>query len=441
MTERRNFTQLGIERLVPPASGRVTYWDRNLPGFGLRIGAPRPGKHEGRKTWIVMGRVDGKPVMVTIGTLAQVPKLDNARKAAREAIRKMQEGTNPLVERKAEKALRAAEAEAAAAAAREAAEGQFAAVAARFLATNGIGHPSRRRPWAPKYATEFRRILEHDVLPRWGTRPIRLITKHDVNELLDAKARTRERPRKGTNGGAGVQANRTLTRLKTLFMWAQDQELVDRNPVVGVLLRGEERARDRVLTESDIVTFWSGTDQVDWRAGAILKLLLLTAQREGEVAGMRRGELDLEKRTWTIPRERTKSRRAHVVHLSELAAEIIDDLPEFDGDLVFPTRNDTPFNNWKEVKERLDTAMGVTDWIIHDLRRTATTIMAEHLKVAPHVADKILNHSAGAISGVAAIYNRSAYLDERKAALEALGRWISDLVRPGGSAKVVRLRA
>jgi hypothetical protein len=79
-------------------------------------------------------------------------------------------------------------------------------------------------------------------------------------------------------------------------------------------------------------------------------------------------------------------------------------------------------------------------WVIHDLRRTATTLMAERLKVAPHVADKILNHSTGTIKGVAAIYNRSLYLDERTAALEALGRYISDLVEPGGAGNIVQLR-
>src|SRR5271163_4938659 len=104
MPNRTTFTQLAIERIKPPPTGRVTYWDKTLPGFGLRISAPRPGSREGRKTWIAMGRVDGRPVMETIGTV---------REAAREAIRKMKAGAKPLDERRADRKRREAEAVAA----------------------------------------------------------------------------------------------------------------------------------------------------------------------------------------------------------------------------------------------------------------------------------------------------------------------------------------
>jgi len=168
----------------------------------------------------------------------------------------------------------------------------------------------------------------------------------------------------------------------------------------------------------------------------------VTAQRRGEVAGMRWSEIDRDERVWAIPAERNKSRRAHVVHLSQLAIDIIDKLPRLGGDLVFPTRNGSPFNGFDRTTRHIAAAMGCDDWIIHDLRRTATTIMAGKLKIAPHVADKILNHaSATAISSTAAIYNRALYLDERKAALEALGRYIDALVRPGGAGNVVPLAA
>ena len=89
--------------------------------------------------------------------------------------------------------------------------------------------------------------MKRDVLPRWGERPIRSLTKHDINELLDAKACTRERPRKGTQGGAAVQANRILTRLRTFFGWASAQGLIAEDPSVGVLDRAKEKPRDRFL--------------------------------------------------------------------------------------------------------------------------------------------------------------------------------------------------
>jgi integrase len=447
MPNRIAFTQLAVERLQPPAAGRVTYWDKLLPGFGLRIAPPRAGSRTPRKTWIAMGRVDGKPVMDTIGTLLQVPKVDEARRLARERILQMKGGAKPLDEREAQKKRRAAEAAATDAAAREAVEGQFAAVAERFLAEHV------ERNCSPKYGAEVRRILERDVLPRWGERAVREITKHDVNELLDAKASRRDRPRKGAEGGAAIQANRTLMRLRKLFAWAAAQNLIAGDPSAGVLPRAKERARDRVLDDDEIARFWLAAERAGWPFGPIFKLMLLTAQRESEVAGLRWSETDLEKRLWTIPRERTKSDRAHLVHLSELAAGVLGALPRV-GEFVFPTRTDRPIASFGKAKERVDALMiaqlrdatgdpeaELPGWVLHDLRRTATTIMAERLKVPPHIADKILNHSAGAIRGVAAIYNKAAYLDERKAALEALGRFVEGLVSPGGANNVVALRA
>jgi integrase len=445
MPNRITFTQFAIDRLRPPAEGRETYWDKLTPGFGLRVSAPRPGSAAtGRKTWIAMGRVDGKPVMTTLGTLAQIPKVDKARQAAREAILQMKGGTSPVAERRAAAAQRRVEAEQAEEAAREAVEGRFDVVARRFLAE----HIDRR--CSAKYAAECRRIFEHDVLPRWGERPIREITKHDVNELLDAKASLREKRRKGTNGGASIQSNRTLARLRTFFAWSAAEDFVDANPTAGVLARGKERARDRVLDDDEIIWFWRGADAAGWPFGPVFKLLLLTAQRESEVAGMRWSEVDLvEKRTWTLPRERTKSDRAHVVHLSAFACEILGGLPRL-GELVFSTTGQTPVSGFGAVKRRLDALMtaqaqlgdagaSLPSWVIHDLRRTATTILAR-LKVPPHIADKVLNHSGGTIRGVAAVYNRYEYLDERKAALEALGRFIESLVRPAPT-NVVPIRA
>jgi integrase len=433
-------TQLAVDRLKPPPEGSVIHWDKTLPGFGVRVSA------KGRKTWIGMYRVDGKSVMETLGTIATVPLVKDAREKARQSMVKARAGNNPVEERRAKKAQRAADQVAAAAAAKEAVEGRFEAVAGRFLQEH------IERNCSSKYAGEVRRIFERDVLPRWGGRAIRSITKHDVNELLDIKASRRERARKGTEGGAAIQANRTLTRLRTFFAWAAGQDLIDADPSAGVLLRGKERARDRVLEDDELLWFWRGAERAGWPYGAIFKLLLLTAQREGEIAGMRWSELDLDKRTWIIPRERAKSDRAHIVHLSDLAAEIINTLPRMAGDLVFPSRAGTQVSSFSKQKERLDATMTaqkceatansdaqIGPWVIHDLRRTATTLMAR-LNVPPHVADKVLNHSAGTIRGVAAVYNRHAYLDERKAALEALGRYVAELVRPGATGNVVSLR-
>jgi hypothetical protein len=132
--------------------------------------------------------------------------------------------------------------------------------------------------------------------------------------------------------------------------------------------------------------------------------------------------------------------------LSALAAEIIEDLPNL-GELVFSTTGRTPVSGFSNPKERIDQFIAAASdtvierWVWHDLRRTATTGMAR-LGIAPHVADRVLNHTAGTIKGVAAVYNRFAYLEERKAALEAWGRFVESLVRPDTARRnVVDMRA
>jgi integrase len=460
MPNRITFTQLAIDKLRPPPAGRVVYWDKMLPGFGLRVSAPRPGSREGRKTWIAMYRAwktDDKgvyrsmPVMEAIGTLAQVPKVDKARELARASLLRAKAGINPVEERRTEKARRGADAVAAEAAAREAVEGQFGAVAERFLMERG-----QTQGWSPKYAAEVRRILLHDVLPKWGKRPIREITDDDVKALLWAKAAKRERARKGTEGGAAKQANRTLTRLSTLFRWAMKKKLITIDPTVGIDPLVKEKARDRTLcgdeeghrNDDELIWFWRGAERAGWPYGAIFRLLLLTAQREAEVAGMRWSEVDLENGIWVLPAARTKSDREHIVHLSQPARDILATVPRLDGDIVFPSRADGPVASFSKPKQRLDAAMTaqtgdpqaqIEPWVLHDLRRTAATLMVR-LGVVSDVADRVLNHAAGNRKGtVKDVYGRHEFLKERRAALEALGRFVEGLVRPGGG-NVVELR-
>lgn len=419
-------TQRAVEALRPPSRGRAEYFDKMLPGLGLRI------SDAGRKTWFVMYRVRGRKVRETIGTLATIPNVADARKRARESIELAQRGVHP------------AEARQEAAAAEAARSITFGTVADRYLAEY-VERNNR-----PSTIREARRMLNRDVKPAWGERPIRDITRQDVNDLLDAIA----------NRGALLQANRMLACLKTLFSWALDKELADADPTARVRKRVKEIPRDRALSPDEIRYFWAGCDKRGWPFGPLFKLLLLTAQRRDEVGAMEWGELDLEKRLWTIPRERAKNNRAHEVHLSDLAVEIIEALPQIVGQgsgdsaaapaprLVFTNTGRTPVSGFSKAKERLDAHMvamlrseladagkdasqaGVGEWILHDLRRTAATGMAA-LNIAPHVVDRILNHVSGAIRGVAAVYNRHAYLEERETALEAWSRYVERLVRPG----------
>jgi integrase len=206
---------------------------------------------------------------------------------------------------------------------------------------------------------------------------------------------------------------------------------------VGVKPPAEERSRDRVLSAEELRLVWLATERQDWPFGPFVKLLLLTAQRLNEVAGMRWSELDLDAAMWTLPAERAKNDKAHHVPLSVQAIALIRSLPRLDGtDFVFTTTGRTPISGFGRAKQRLDEtvqtirreeaevagesfdkAAAFPEWRFHDFRRTAVTGMAE-MGIAPHVADRILNHVQGTIRGVAAVYNRHAYLDERRKALQ-----------------------
>jgi integrase len=174
----------------------------------------------------------------------------------------------------------------------------------------------------------------------------------------------------------------------------------------------------------------------------LVQLLILTAQREGEVATMRWSDLDLDAGIWTLASAQTKAKRAHLIPLSAATVEILRALPRFDGcDFVFPanrTGNAGPVSGFSKVKGRLDKICGITDWVFHDLRRTTATKLAE-LRVPPHVTEKILNHSASRTIGpMGKIYQRYDYLEERRGALE---QWAAALTRIITRDKVVRLRA
>jgi integrase len=424
---KKAITQLFLERIKPPKNGRIEYWDTGEPGLHLRI------TEQGKMTWAVMYRVNGKQVRETLGTLANIPKVSKARDLAAESKAKASGGVNPVEQRRTE-AIRAA-------------ANTVAGAVGRYL--HWLEHDQELRPATLK---GYRQIFNHDVLPVWGDRSVALITDADVLVLLNKKRRTRERKRQGVTGGAGVQANRVLARLQTFFKWcmAREQKLITVDPTAGITPPVKETARSRVLTDDEIKAFWTATGALDAKrrggipCGALFRLLLLTAQRKGEVAGMRCAEIDSAQQ-WTIPEVRVKNGKEHIVHLSDFAMEVLDALSK-DRDLIFSGisggRTTSPNFAWAKScvdAEMLEALPTMKPWVLHDLRRTATTVMAK-LKIAPHIAEKVLNHTGGKISGVAAIYNQFDYLDERKDALETLGRYIENLVEPGGAGNVVPLR-
>lgn len=408
---RKKLTDLFVAKVAAPAKGRVEYFDTTFPALALRV------SDKGHKSWSLFYRHGGRLRRWTIG---RYPAFDPAaaRKAASSALHRLVEGIDPGEEKRARRNAPKPLAE------------DFASVARQYL-TQQV-----KRNTAASTYRETARIIEQDVIPEWGRRPIGSILRRDVIALIDKKVAA----------GAEVQANRVLARLKTLFGWAVGKDLIGANPCDGVKPPTKEKARDRVLGEDEIRAFWAATGELDWPFGPLFRLLLLTAQRRDEVATMAWDELPFEKRLWSLPREKAKNDQGHDVHLSAQALDILAALPRVAGGLVFSTNGRTAVSGFSRAKERLDVIMAtaagreIEPWILHDLRRTATTGMAR-LKFPPHVVDRVLNHTSGTIRGVARVYNRFDYLDERKAAIEAWGRAVSAIVAGAQRGNVVDLKA
>ena len=247
-------------------------------------------------------------------------------------------------------------------------------------------------------------------------------------------------------GAAGeTTARRTIGYARSAFAWAMKRGAVASNPFLDVPVPGREVQRDRVLSPGEVLEVWQATAKLLPPYGTFVRFLLLTLQRREEVAGMTWGEVAADWSEWTIPKERAKNGKAHLIHLAPAARAELNALGKGERDeLVFRTVLPTRGRNGKLerrgltsfsfIKRKMDEAIAATrekaakeagtkaepmpGWRLHDFRRTGVTRLAD-MGTAPHVADRLLNHVQGTISGVAAVYQRGEFLAERRAALEA----------------------
>ncbi|WP_445215737.1 tyrosine-type recombinase/integrase [Bradyrhizobium sp. Pa8] len=280
------------------------------------------------------------------------------------------------------------------------------------------------------------------VLAKWSGRPLASITKHDAIVLLDGLV----------DSGRGVTANRTLTTLKTFFDWCVDRDLRESSPVSSLDAFAHETERERKLTATELVVAWKVADREGYPFGRLVQCLILLGQRRDELRELPRTELDLKGTSvvlddgsrwseplWTIPKERTKNGREHLVPLSPQAVELLKSFPAIKGrGLLFTTTGETPISGLSKAKKRFDEAMLVElrkadpdyqmePWTLHDLRRTFYSGL-QALGFSIEIAEACVNHSSGAIRGVARVYARHKYLREKTQAFAAWGRYVEDLV-------------
>jgi integrase len=236
-------------------------------------------------------------------------------------------------------------------------------------------HLSKKRS-----AREISRLLRREVIPKWGLRSIHEIGKRQVIELVSEV----------TARGAPSAANKLLKVVKTFFGWCVGRAILDISPAKELAAPARETARDRVLDDDELTRILRAARRIDGSYGGIIELLALTGQRREEVAQLTWDELDLARQAWTLPASRTKNGNSHIVHLSKEAIAVVMQMPRL-GKFVFSLSGIKPFQSFSAAKRELDKLSQVTGWRLHDLRRTCVSGMAR-LGVAPHVADKVLNH-------------------------------------------------
>jgi integrase len=422
---------------------------REIPDGGC-VGLNLLVQPSGAKSWALRyRRPDGRPAKLTLGsvfandrqtepdtapTIGGHLTLAAARRLVGELRHEIARGRDPGAIHLADKRRRTV-------VAIENASNTFAAAATDYV--QNYAQPRIRRWREQAHLLGLRpddlTVIPKSLVDRWGARPVSEIDGHDVHAIVDE---TRQRGAPGlerrADGPTESRARAMFGCLSKLFGRLLQQRRIETNPCASVHRPEAGQARDRVLTSEEIARFWAATDKVGEPFGAALKLLLITGSRVNEISRMTRAELN-DDGIWSIPGARTKNHKPHIVPLPPLARDILAGLPRIEGGLVFTTTGVTPISGWSKIKVRLDGLMGeMPPWIIHDLRRTAATEMAE-IGVSPHIVEAVLNHISGAKASVAGVYNRAAYAAEKKAALERWAAHIEGIVS-GRPAAVIPLR-
>lgn len=400
-------TTRAVDALKADPDKRIEVPDPALSGLYLVI------QKSGAKSWALRYRFGGKPSKLTLGRWP-IMGVAEARGAATDALEEIHHGRNPAEAKKAAKAEASADTD-------------------RDRLSNVIDLFMKRHASRNRRGDDVLAMFRREIMDKWGDRDIHSITKRDVIEVLDGVV----------DRGSPVTANRLRAHLNTLFNWAKGRDVIEANPLDGIKPPAPEKPRNRVLTDDEIRLFWNACDGLGYPFGPIYRLLLLTGQRLREVAEMSWREVDGD--IWTLPDARSKNADQHTVPLSAEALAVLETLPRISGRYVFTTTGNSAVSGFTRAKERVDKLMAeassdpIPAFTIHDLRRTAATGMAG-LRFPPHVVEAVLNHRSGTRRGVAGVYNRFDYADEKRAALEAWARYVIQLV-DGGADNVVQIGA
>jgi integrase len=432
-------TKTTVEAVTPEKSD-VFLWDSLVPRFGVKI------TPSGSRIYLVQYRAKAAPGQksvirrVTIGKHGELWTVEKARGEAKTLLAAADLQRDPFEERRTERhdkamaeiaSIAEAEERARADAIRE--RDEFSKVADRYI---------ELRLGQNKSGDESARLIKYDAVPTWTGRHISEIRRADVADLID-----------GIRSRSPAVARATYAALRGLFSWCVERDLIQHSPCEGMKAPPRVTARDRVLSDDELLTVWRGCTALGFPFGTAHKILMLTGQRRSEVSEMEWSELDLDAAIWRIPKERTKNGKAHEVDLCPLAVTILKEIPEI-SEFVFPARGGGGVQGFSAAKRQLDETIAkdmkraapdasMAPWVTHDLRRTCATGMAS-MNFPPHVVERVLNHISGTQSGLVGVYQRHEYRDERRAALLAWGAHVEAIAtgkRPASNIVAITSRS
>jgi integrase len=354
-------------------------WDDRVIGLGAR-------KQRKSIFFYLRYRHQGRQVMHSIGRFGSPWTVDNARTEALRLLGVLATGIDPCAQ-----AL--------------AGEG-FARAIDRYL-------ERKRTALKPRSFEDIERYLRKSAAP-FHSLSLEEIDRRKVAALLGQIE---------TNSGP-VSRNNARSALSSFFSWCVSEGLLELNPVQGTAKAIQNESRERVLTQEELRQLWRTLPQINAGFADIIRLLLLTAARRNEIGLLTWNEIDFKRGMIVLGPERTKNRKTFELPLSTQALAILARQHRRNStDFVF---SDKGYQDWDRAKQRLDRRLGIAEWHLHDLRRSAATQMAE-LGVLPHVIETTLNHVSGHKAGVAGIYNRSKMTDAVREGLQRYADWLDKI--------------
>lgn len=419
------FNDAMVKALKPQAGKRQEIPDPKVPGLAIRVTSA------GVKTWAFRYRnAANRQCRVTLGRYPMI-SLADARLKAKQLVGDVASNIDPVAEGKMEKARLAAEA-----------LRTVKGLADAYFEDAALGlHRNNAQPKRDSTLTEEKRMYEKQIKPFFGDVPLANLTKADIQAFVSKQSRH-----------APSNGRHCRNILRQFLSYAVRKELVPINVALDIQVPAVQ-ARDRVLSDDELRAFWSACKapadveclQLSIEMSIALRLACVTLQRGGEVCGMHTDEIDLETKLWTIPAVRMKSKRVHLVPLSDQAISLIQEAIALNGEgYIFPSPRDKGKHidrrALSRAMNRMFALLSIDNATPHDLRRTgATNLTSERVGIPRFIVSQVLGHSGdtGGGAAITGVYDRNDYLKEKRRALDAWAMRLSEIVDDGNRAENV----